>query len=206
MTPGSILVTVFAGIPPHGTPAPSWDQSAGFVTADEAVRKRREEDRRALNILGAQAVWLDFFDEQYDVPSTSNDIVARLATVLDTYPDADVVAPFGLAHNDHVLVQRAALKLFQREQGQRRWFFFEDALYRCVGHRVANRLSSWRAQGLQAQPVNLLGDASAGAEAKAEAVRAYSSQIALFKADMLTDLYAPESYWQLQCDTTPLSP
>ncbi len=59
-------------------------------------------------------------------------------------------------------------------------------------------------KGLLARPVNLLGDASAGAEAKSAATRAYASQIALFKADLLTDLHAPESYWQLQYDTAPL--
>lgn len=205
MTPGSIVVTVFAGIPPRGTPAPSWDQSAGFVTANEAVRARRKEDQRALDILGAKAVWLDFFDDQYNVPCTSDDIAARLAAVLETHAGAGVVAPFGLSHSDHVLVQDAVLKLFQREKGQRPWFFYEDALYRCTSHLVAERLSNWRAQGLLARPVNLLSDASAGAEAKSAATRAYASQIALFKADLLSDLHAPESYWQLQCKTAALS-
>ncbi|OAQ22224.1 LmbE-like protein [Linnemannia elongata AG-77] len=201
--PGSILVTVFAGIPPCGTPAPSWDQSAGFVTADEAVRARREEDRHAVSILGAQAVWLDFLDDQYNVSCTADAIAARLVAVLETYSDVGVVAPFGLSHSDHILVHDAALKLFQREKDQRPWFFYEEALYRRDIHRVAERRSNWHAQGLLARRVNLL-DVSAGAEAKAMATRAYTSQIALFKAELLSDLHAPESYWQLQCETAPL--
>ncbi|KAB0640285.1 PIG-L family deacetylase, partial [Burkholderia territorii] len=67
-SPGSVVVTVFAGIPAHGTAAPPWDRRAGFRTADEAMRTRRDEDRRALGTLGAHAVWLDFLDDQYDTP------------------------------------------------------------------------------------------------------------------------------------------
>ena len=60
--PGSIVVTVFAGIPPRDTPAPPWDRRAGFDRADEAMHARRDEDRRALARLDARPVWLDFLD------------------------------------------------------------------------------------------------------------------------------------------------
>ncbi len=202
MAPGSIVVTVFAGIPPRGTPAPSWDRRAGFATADQAVCVRRKEDRCALDILGAQAIWLDFFDGQYNVPCTSSDIATQLAIVLDAYPDAGVVAPFGLCHSDHLLVQRAALSLFLREKSQRPWFFFEDALYRRTTHLVTERLADWRKQGLVAQPADLLGDLFIGTTAKSQATRVYTSQIALFNEHLLADLHSPESYWQLQSVTT----
>src|SRR5213080_853986 len=60
------VLTVLAGDPASETPAGEWDSQAGFATAGEAARARREEDRRACALLGVEPVWLPFSDHQYD--------------------------------------------------------------------------------------------------------------------------------------------
>ncbi|MGR8025347.1 PIG-L family deacetylase, partial [Burkholderia cenocepacia] len=69
--PGSIVVTVFAGMPPPVMPAPPWDRRAGFLQPDEAMRARRDEGRRAPALLDAHPVSLDLLDAPYGIPSTS---------------------------------------------------------------------------------------------------------------------------------------
>lgn len=198
--PGSIVATVFAGIPAESMPAPPWDREAGFSSANEAMRARRDEDRRALAVLRAQPRWLDFLDDQYDVPAPDAALFAQLRSLLNEYSDLGVIAPAGLFHRDHIRVQRAMLELRREQSDSRPWFFFEDALYRCKDGLFAQRLAHWRAQGWIAQPVALVDDSAAdgSALAKAEAARAYRSQVALFKPHTLADLERPESYWRLQ--------
>jgi LmbE family N-acetylglucosaminyl deacetylase len=59
--PGATVVTVFAGVPPHGAAASDWDhRRCGFASATRAVTRRREEDRVALSLLEARPAWRDF--------------------------------------------------------------------------------------------------------------------------------------------------
>lgn len=205
--PGSVVVTVFAGIPARDTAAPPWDRRAGFRTADEAMRKRRDEDRRALETLDARPVWLDFFDDQYRTPAASAAIAARLADTIDAHPDFGVLAPAGLFHRDHLQVQQAALSLLREHaragDAPRVWRFYEDVPYRRIDGLMAKRVIDWRKQGWIGHPVGApAGNRTDGAAAKAAAVEAYASQIALFEPHMRADLREPESYWRLECDST----
>ncbi|MCA7951681.1 PIG-L family deacetylase [Burkholderia seminalis] len=206
--PGSIVVTVFAGIPPRGTPAPPWDRRAGFDHADEAVRARRDEDARALALLGAQPVWLDFLDDQYGVPAASTAIAARVADVIDAHDGFGVLAPAGLFHRDHLQVQQAVLSLLPRHadtpaRASPVWRFYEDAPYRRIDGLMARRVIDWRERGWIAHPVGApAGSDPRGAAAKAAAVAAYASQVALFEPHMRADLHEPETYWRLACDVT----
>ncbi|KVC48462.1 GlcNAc-PI de-N-acetylase [Burkholderia pseudomultivorans] len=200
--PGSIVVTVFAGIPPAGTAPPPWDRRAGFRSADEAMHLRRDEDRRALALLDAHPVWLDFLDDQYGVPASATDIAARVADALDAHPDAGVLAPAGLFHRDHLQVQQAMLSLLRGRHGSRVWRFFEDVPYRRIDGLMARRVIDWRERGWIARPVAApAGNRMDGGAAKAAAVKAYASQIALFEPHALVDLREPEAYWQLECET-----
>ncbi|HDR9040631.1 TPA: PIG-L family deacetylase [Burkholderia vietnamiensis] len=205
--PGSVVVTVFAGIPARDTAAPPWDRRAGFRSADEAVRARRDEDRRALALLDARPVWLDFFDDQYGAPAATDEIAARLTDTLDAHPGYGVLAPAGLFHRDHLQVQQAALSvlhdLHAAGDTSRAWRFYEDAPYRRIDGLMSKRVSEWRERGWFARPVAApAGDRSDSAAAKAAAVDAYQSQIALFEPHMRADLREPETYWQLECDST----
>lgn len=143
--PGSVVVTVFAGIPARDTAAPPWDRRAGFRSADEAVRARRDEDRRALALLDARPVWLDFFDDQYGAPAATDEIAARLTDTLDAHPGYGVLAPAGLFHRDHLQVQQAALSvlhdLHAAGDTSRAWRFYEDAPYRRIDGLMSKRVS-----------------------------------------------------------------
>ncbi|NTV11490.1 MAG: PIG-L family deacetylase, partial [Zoogloea sp.] len=108
------VVTVFAGPPPPGAPLTEWDRSAGFVPGDDVIAARREEDRRALDILGAVPRWLEFSDSQYGPGPQPADVAPQLeAEVAACGPDA-VLFPFGLFHSDHAITHQAAL-LVMRE-------------------------------------------------------------------------------------------
>ncbi len=105
------VVNVFTGSPPHGTQAPSWDRLTGATDPVERMRERREEDRRALAVVGRDAVYLDLLDSQYGRDELSTGwLAARLRTLLE--PDTVVHAPAGLSrHPDHECVRDAALEL-----------------------------------------------------------------------------------------------
>ena len=203
--PGSVVVTVFAGIPARGSDAPPWDRRAGFRTADEAVRSRRDEDARALAMLDAQPVWLDFLDDQYGTRAPSTAIAARVADTIDAHPGFGVLAPAGLFHRDHIQVQQAVLTLLRENSrsgdAARVWRFYEDVPYRRIDGLMAKRVIDWREHGWIGHPVGPpAGNRTDGAAAKAAAVDAYASQIALFEPHMRADLREPETYWRLECD------
>ena len=62
----ALSITAFAGTPDrYPTPLTAWDSACGFQSGDDIVEKRRVEDARALEILGASARGLDFLDLQY---------------------------------------------------------------------------------------------------------------------------------------------
>src|ERR1700735_5468527 len=64
--PGSTVITLIAGWPPAYPPeATDWDACGGFVAGDDVVALRRQEDRAAMDYVGATPVWLEFPDHQY---------------------------------------------------------------------------------------------------------------------------------------------
>ncbi len=98
----------------------------GFSSAEETVRKRREEDTLAASIVGAKAVHFDFLDCIYrrdekgrwlysniSVPphKADADYPRQIAEAISArlFPDDVLVCQLGLgSHVDHVLVRRAA--------------------------------------------------------------------------------------------------
>ncbi|TDF66111.1 PIG-L deacetylase family protein [Cupriavidus sp. L7L] len=212
---GARVVTVFAGVPPADVPAPDCDRAAGFDSAEQAVRARRREDNRALGMLGAQPVWLDFWDSQYGRRHTPREIADSLQPVLLAQTDGMVVAPLGLFHSDHVLAHEACRLLMQAAQvraaawaallvpsrGQAasalpvQWLYYEDVIYRRLPGVLQQRLAECLGAGLQATPVNL--PVSQHLAQKSYAVNAYQSQVQMFGEEQLCDLCAPERYWSL---------
>lgn len=99
----------------------------GFSSAEETVRKRREEDALAASIVGAKAVHFDFLDCIYRRDSNGDwlypseifgaihpadaDYPPQIASAISArlLPDDVLVCQLGLgSHVDHVLVRRAA--------------------------------------------------------------------------------------------------
>ncbi|AKC70791.1 PIG-L family deacetylase [Pandoraea oxalativorans] len=220
--PGTVVVTVFAGVPPEGTPAPPWDRAAGFASGREAMQARHLEDLCALDKLRAEPVWLPFLDRQYVDADTPQVIAPALREILDKYPERRVLAPLGLFHSDHALVFDAVWRLMHEQTHALagdmteaeasvaelgRWWFYEDMPYRRLAGLVAARIAAWRAQGYSARRADPVPpDIACGqcAADKVEAMQAYESQLGLLDPEALIDLNTSESYWQLQWSPVPL--
>ncbi|MEK6346675.1 MAG: PIG-L family deacetylase [Burkholderia sp.] len=200
--PGSIVVTVFAGLPAPGTPAPDWDRQAGFDDAHTAMQHRRAEDRAALSALDATPVWLDFLDDQYGDTPPDDALARQLGAVIDAHPYHGVAAPAGLFHSDHARVHRAMMTLWPRGPTARAWWCYEEAIYRRVDDLAQQRRDAWRSQGWRIERVGRDEHAPDPADpgpqaAKARAVAAYASQTALLDDGRLDDTAAEETYWRL---------
>jgi len=101
------VVTVFAGDPESRAPAGRWDARAGFRTEGAAARARRDEDRRACELVGARCVWLPFGDDQYADGRDEDEVWSRVAEAVE--PADLVLLPGGpLIHPDHLWVARVA--------------------------------------------------------------------------------------------------
>ena len=106
-----LVVNVFAGEPPAGMLG-WWDKLAGATDSAAVVRKRTEEDRRALALAGCSAVNLPFLDGQYRrLDQSPAEIVEALRGVV--VAGARIYAPASLGdhHRDHTAVLMAALAL-----------------------------------------------------------------------------------------------
>lgn len=102
------IVTALAGDPDSIAPAGPWDRTSGFATEGEAARLRRDEDRAACGLLGAEPVWLPYADAQYGRGASDDRIWEEL---LDAVGDAPtVLSPgFPLQHADHAWLGMLAL-------------------------------------------------------------------------------------------------
>lgn len=128
--PGSVVVTVLAGVPPADGTVTAYDAEHGFATSAESVEQRQREDAEALRRLDATAVHLPFLDRQYMIHPEPIEIIAAIDTLLRARPGIgwEVYTPLGIGHYDHYLVgdlARAACKV-----GIDRVFAYEELPYR----------------------------------------------------------------------------
>lgn len=198
----TLLLTLFAGMPPAALPLTDWDAASGFGSTAEAVMQRREEDRRALALLQATPVWLDFLDSQYGEPPPVLRLAGAIATVLEREQPTSVMLPAGLYHADHILAHEAAL-MVRRDHPECNWLLYEDTVYRRIPSQLQQRLSELEQEGIAATP--LAFDTHAQAERKRHAVQCYASQLRALTTPGRPghgDIYAPEGYWQLSSGDT----
>jgi len=204
--PGTTVITVMGGKPPAYPAEPSdWDAAGGFKAGDDVVEVRRDEDRRAMDVLGAKPVWLDFPDHQYLAPADRPD-AAEIAPVLqralvELAPTA-VFFPMGLGNPDHDVTHDASL-LVRRELDHLAWFCYEDH-----GYKHIPGLLAWRVARLLRRrpwPTPAIVPHEEDEERKRRAIWSYTSQIAPLERDhALSERIAgrvPEQYWRL--DTPP---
>lgn len=196
--PGSIVVTVFAGAPARYSELTEWDAAAGFGAGEDVMAARRDEDRRALAIVGALPIWLNYCDSQYQCLPTAQTLAAALERALARHAPETVIAPFGLFHSDHKRVHEAALITLNRDQGWR-WLAYEDTLYRRIPGLVQERLAAFLSAGITATPVAL--EFLRGHKTrKGRAVRCYASQLRALATPgrpSHLDAFSPEAYWRL---------
>ena len=126
--------TFMCGYPPDGDVSPFAEllhKLWGFSSAEETVRERREEDRRAAAVVGAQVSHFDFLDCIYRRGSNGEwlyndisvpphpedaDIPGRIAETINARLQPDDVLVCQLAvgsHVDHVLVRQGAERVGQ---------------------------------------------------------------------------------------------
>lgn len=199
MCPGSVVCTVFAGIPsaPMRT---GWDEAGGFADAHEAMRARRREDEHALALFGAKPLWLDFLDAQYGATPGAGTIADALAGVFARFDPYLPVCPFGLWHSDHELVG-AACRMLLHIGRLARYIAYEDAIYRAMPGVLHAGFARLNAQSLRASAISAAAFGSLSARRiaaiKRDAVRAYPSQMRAFGA-FPPDVECAEHYWRVE--------
>ncbi len=199
--PGTLVMTVCAGLPPEGMPLTDWDRRCGFSDAREAMLARGEENRRALEQLGAASLQLDLLDSQYGGRCAG--LGARLADEIARLRPRMLLLPLGLFHDDHVRVSDAALRACRRLGGGPVCIAYEDALYRRRPGLVQQRLAALRERGVRATPWLTV---PADLPAKRRAVAAYASQLGpLGLTPGCGDDALPEHYWRLAQGAAPVA-
>ncbi|WP_368639422.1 PIG-L family deacetylase [Castellaniella ginsengisoli] len=191
--PGSIVMTVCAGVPPENAPLPDWDRRCGFSSARAAMLARIRENRHAMSQLRTIDVRLDLLDSQYGGRCAG--LGRRLAQELERRRPGIILLPLGLFHEDHIRVSDASLAARQRLGDRPLWIAYEDALYRRRAGLVQQRLAVLRARGVCATPwLTVPADVSV----KRRAVAAYASQLGpLGLMPGRGDDALPEHYWRL---------
>ena len=196
------VITVLGGRPPaYPDPPSEWDALGGFRSGDDVVAVRREEDRAAMEVLGASPVWLDFADHQYlaedDRPKPAEVAPVLEAAVAAARPTA-VFVPMGLANPDHVMTHDAAM-LVRLRHPEWTWFAYEDHGYKHIPGLLAWRVSKlFRAS---VWPTPALVPVVADPERKRRAIMCYASQIPPLERDHALserlDANAPEQFWRI---------
>jgi LmbE family N-acetylglucosaminyl deacetylase len=206
------VATVFAGDPQPGAPRSPFAQElhARWGHPVDAVSERREEDRAALALLGAEAVHWPYADCIYrtapegrflypngaslwgDIDPAEDSLIAELATRLTSLPvpqGGAVYTPLGVGrHVDHRIVRHAA------ERSGCALTYYADFPYAQNPEAVDAVLAKgeWQAE---------LAALSEGAlEAKIAAIACYRSQVSTFwsdAAEMAAAVQAfEERYWK----------
>lgn len=195
--PGVTVVTAFAGMPRDAGMCTDWDARCGFASAAEAVAARRAEDLRALHLLGAQPLWLDFADSQYGETPAAAEVAQALHAVLEARRTRMLLFPLGLFHSDHLLVHEASAMALRDSPGTQACAY-EDCLYRRLPGLLQARLAALQCAGVRTTPSRWPAQTDAETAArKTAAVHAYGSQLRAFGAGGHDDTAQPERFWTL---------
>lgn len=195
--PGSIVVTVFAGLPPNAERLTEWDAACGLRTGDDVVSLRRAEDLRALEYLDATPRWLDFVDHQYTSERPPIDDIADAIRAIADNADVDTLAmPLGFMHADHQRTYDACLRLLEKEPNlAEHWVAWADVPYRARRPDLLDdRLDSLRVRGILADQDTLIESC----DVKRAAVAEYRSQLRALGAATRDDVERPEQIYLLR--------
>jgi LmbE family N-acetylglucosaminyl deacetylase len=202
--PGSTVLTVFAGVPRAAQQSTDWDRRCGFASAAEAMACRRGEDERALGVLGALPLWLDFCDAQYGQPPAARTLHQQIRATVRRLRPQRVLYPLGLFHDDHLLCHAACRDaLSPRGLPRIEALAYEDVPYRTVPGLLQARLAELAGQRLRATPASMPPASHRAALAKARALRAYASQLGALGTERLADAREPERCWLLDEEKGP---
>lgn len=179
------VLTVLAGDPWSTAPARGWDRRGGFETEGGAASARREEDRQACAILGAQTVWLPYGNADYERHGTDAEIAGAVAEAVGA-ADAVLLPGYPLRHSDHAWLSRLLVRELVRTAHV--GLYVEEPY--AWWDRAAGPVSTpdWLERSVAFSPVR------AGMRdrvAKLRALRAYSTQLELLglRRKLGADLY-----------------
>ena len=147
-----LVVTIFAGSGGGATRPPT-----AFAPFQD-IGARRGEDRRALALLGADHLWLDYPDaicrhRRYasltgitsrigprEAPLCA-DVANKVASIAARWPTATLYFPLGVgSHVDHQIVSAAGFGLLQAgARPEHTIAFYEDTPYVCIPHLLRLR-------------------------------------------------------------------
>jgi LmbE family N-acetylglucosaminyl deacetylase len=200
---GTVVLTALAGIPTD-LPVNGWDERCGFRAGDNVMAARREEDRVALELLGAEPRWLDFCQRSHLAPDNQVDPSALAEAIGEVIEEADPTAvgfPFGLGHPDHELTHQATLAVMA-VRPHLAWYCYEDLPYRILPGVLATRICGLLDAGVRATPAPVPLDPTH--DRKLAAFHAYRSQAGPLDDDwginqMLSGA-AGEGWWRLLPD------
>ena len=99
------VLTVFGCDPGSQAPANGWDTRGGFTTEGAAATARREEDREACLLVGAEPHWLPFRGGGYTPHKDADAIFAAVAEKVSG-ADAVIIPGFPLKNDDHAWLAR----------------------------------------------------------------------------------------------------
>lgn len=185
----ALLVTICAGSPGDGAELSPFAQYLhdAWSLGDDPIARRREEDRRALAVLGCDGLHLDLLDAPYRVAAygerdavfgavaTNDPLAAALPAILAhlhaQQPHARFYVPLGVgSHVDHQLVCAAGIDL-HNQGADLAWY--EDAPYAAKQpEAVTTRLCALPDRFV---PETIAIDAVL--ERKLSAIREYGSQL-----------------------------
>jgi LmbE family N-acetylglucosaminyl deacetylase len=206
--PESVVATVMAGNPGPGTLS-DWDRACGFVEGDDPVARRREEDREALELVGARPWHLDFLDLPYRETRaphaggtiSASDIASRLMEVVHELAPTRVLIPLGLLHPDHVLTHEAGVLLRQSAPTVALWAYKDLPYGPAHPQLVTSQLDGLLRRGIRVRQVSVAF--LAHPEIKRDAIARYVSQVDQVMNDLgreaweHTFLEGGEQFWQL---------
>lgn len=205
---GCTVVTVFAGVPPARTPLSDWDLRCGFTEASQAVLVRRDEDWRALSLMDASPLCLDFVDSQYGQELAVPELARVLSRTMAATQAQRVLLPMGLFHTDHMVVHEAALTAAGVTDTCEEIWLYEDIPYRDMPGLLQQRLGTLALHGLVTTPVPSPSGASDAV--KTCAVQAYASQLrglgAKAQAALTHPERGPERFWAIDKAFCPALP
>jgi LmbE family N-acetylglucosaminyl deacetylase len=162
------VLTVFGGDPASTAPPNGWDRRGGFETAGEAASRRREENREACAIVGAEPVALPFVGGGYGAPREPDEVRQAVARAAEA-ADALLVPGFPLTNDDHRWLHTV---LLDRRVPCDRLVLYAEQPYRYAVRRQRPRPEaphSW--QPTEARLADMF--------AKRRAILAYRSQLPL---------------------------
>lgn len=138
------VVTVFGNDPASTARPSSWDAACGFGSVGEAATLRREEDRRACALVGAEPVWLPYADDDHGGGERSDAEVWAALTPSVDWADVVVTPGFPLYHPDHVWLTGLVARMLDRSRRLGLYVEQPYASWRLIGRGQR----TWTAPGL----------------------------------------------------------